>query len=85
MEELVKVLKRKPKKEIQYGVVLSVFEGDRRVRVILKNGVKTYIRYPASLGTLTVGDRVLVNGDNFKSIVNIVGQLIPRSHATVKV
>ena len=75
---LLDVLKRKQKTEILHGVVLQVNAGDTRVKLILDNGVKLWVRYGGAVSEPSIGDKMLVGGDAAKFIIRSVSRSIPK-------
>lgn len=78
MPRLLDILKQKPKTEILHGIVLEVNPGDARVKVILNNGIKTWIRYDEHIREPSVGDKLLVGGDIAKFVIRAVARSIPK-------
>ncbi len=77
--KLLDVLRRRPKVEILHGVVITVNTGDTKVKVIMDNGVKQWIRYDESnMIEPKIGDKMLIGGDAAKFIIRRVDRSIPK-------
>ena len=75
---LLDVLKRKPKTEIFHGVVLQVNAEDAKVKIILNNGMKIWVRYGTTIQEPFIGDKLLLGGDITKFVVQAVDRSIPK-------
>ncbi len=73
------VLKKNQKREIYHGTILEVENGQKRVKVVLDNGVIVYVRYGTSLSSPVVNDTIMVAGIRNKFIIQDAEGDLPKT------